>query len=197
MRGWQSEIGSHSGSRLRLRLHKKSGARPAEWWLNGPLYPFGDIMLSFYYYVRPSVRVYICYSRVPSKAPLLMMKLLPPVFLFFWQFFLLCVTFDHPKIIWMLSYIAQRKGFDALNAMQKTAALCKVPFLKKSRKTGSKWSFLTIWTIFDHFELVFLNFFRNGTLQRAEIFLCCIQCIKPLLLSYLNQDSDNFSDFSS
>ena len=40
----------------------------------------------------------------------------------------------------MLIWIAQKKGFDALNATQKTSALCELPFLKKSRKTDAKWS---------------------------------------------------------
>ena len=43
--------------------------------------------------------------------------------------------------------------------MQKTSALCEVPFLKKLRKTVSKGSCLTFLTIFDHFEMVFLDFF--------------------------------------
>ena len=38
----------------------------------------------------------------------------------------------------MLIYMAQKKDFDALNASQKTSALCKISFLKekKTRKTG-------------------------------------------------------------
>ena len=43
------------------------------------------------------------------------------------------------KLVRMLISIAQKKGFDALNTTQKTPDLCKVPFLKKSRKIGSKW----------------------------------------------------------
>ena len=34
------------------------------------------------------------------------------------------------KKIGLLILIVQKKGFDALNATQKTPALCKVPFLK-------------------------------------------------------------------
>ena len=44
----------------------------------------------------------------------------------------------------------------------------------------------------EHYELVFLDFFRKCTLHRAEFFLRCIQCTKPLLLSYcspLNVDN--------
>ena len=46
------------------------------------------------------------------------------------------------------------KGFGALNAMQKTSALCKVPFMKKSRKPvqkGSKWSKMTVLASFSRF----------------------------------------------
>ena len=40
------------------------------------------------------------------------------------------------KIVGLLVLIAQKKGFDALNATQKTPALCKVSFLKKMVITG-------------------------------------------------------------
>ena len=46
-----------------------------------------------------------------------------------------------------------------------------------------------------HFDTVFLNFFRNGFLQRSEFFLRHIQCITTLLLSYLNQHSNIFPAF--
>ena len=36
----------------------------------------------------------------------------------------------------MLSLIVQKKGFDALNATQKTSGLCKVPFVTIFGKTG-------------------------------------------------------------
>jgi hypothetical protein len=39
------------------------------------------------------------------------------------------------KIMLAGCLIAQMKRFDALITMQKTSALCEVPFLKKSRKT--------------------------------------------------------------
>jgi hypothetical protein len=45
----------------------------------------------------------------------------------------------------LLILIAQKKGFDALNATQKTSALCKVPFMKKSRKTGQNGQKLSKW----------------------------------------------------
>ena len=42
--------------------------------------------------------------------------------------------------------IAQKKGFGALKATQKTPALCKVPFLKKNKKNWKN-------CVFDHFEI--------------------------------------------
>ena len=54
--------------------------------------------------------------------------------------------------------IAQVKPFGTLNATQKTAALYKAMFLKKSRKTGRNWQFLTknaVLTIFRQFFLIF------------------------------------------
>ena len=85
-------------------------------------------------------------------------------------------------------------GFDALNAAQKTSALGKVPVLKKLRNTtqngqkSSKWSKVTI--IVGCFLI-----FSEMVLCREMGFLGCIQCLKTLLLSYQNQQSDNFSDF--
>ena len=38
----------------------------------------------------------------------------------------------------MLIKVAQKKGFDALNIMQKIPALCKVPFLKKIKKKNAQ-----------------------------------------------------------
>ena len=38
----------------------------------------------------------------------------------------------------MLIKIAQKKGFDALNATQKTSAICELPFLKKIKKNRRK-----------------------------------------------------------
>ena len=43
----------------------------------------------------------------------------------------------------MLVLIAQIKRFGTLNATQKTAALYKALFLKKSRKTAGNWPILT------------------------------------------------------
>ena len=65
----------------------------------------------------------------------------------------------------MLILIAQKKRPDALNTTQKTPALCNVPFLNKSRKTAKNAHFFKF-----HFWEVFLDLFRNGTLQRAGVF---------------------------
>ena len=55
----------------------------------------------------------------------------------------------------MLFLIAQIKRFGTLNATQKTAALYKARFLKKSRKTDRYWVFLTK----DAFLTIFRQFF--------------------------------------
>ena len=62
--------------------------------------------------------------------------------------------------------MAQMKRLDALNATQKTSALCKVLILKKIKKNCQNC------TIFWKCALlaVFLDFFRISTLQRAEVF---------------------------
>ena len=70
------------------------------------------------------------------------------------------------KIIRYFFLIAQMKRLDALNATQKTSALCKVLILKKSRKTAKSAHFQKI----VQFWQFFLIFFRISTLQRAEVF---------------------------
>jgi hypothetical protein len=70
------------------------------------------------------------------------------------------------KIIRYFFLIAQIKRLDALNATQKTSALCKVLILKKSRKTAKSAHFQKI----VQFWQFFLIFFRISTLQRAEVF---------------------------
>ena len=62
----------------------------------------------------------------------------------------------------MSFFIAQIKRFGTLNAMQKTAALYKAPFLKKSRKTDRNWPFLTTNTCLTIFMHFFPDFFKNG-----------------------------------
>ena len=55
------------------------------------------------------------------------------------------------KIIRYFFLIAQMKRLDALNATQKTSALCKVLILKKSRKTAKKahfWKIVQFWQFF-------------------------------------------------
>ena len=55
--------------------------------------------------------------------------------------------------------MAQKKRPNALNATQKTAALCKVRFLKKLKKKLIKYPFLTKicqkWSFFEFFFLIF------------------------------------------
>ena len=48
---------------------------------------------------------------------------------------------------------------------------------------GSQCSFLPILTIYDHFVPIFLDFFRQGPLNRAGIFLRCIKRIPFFELS--------------
>ena len=98
------------------------------------------------------------------------------------------------KIVGMLILIAQKKRPDALNTMQKTPAICNVPFLKKSRKTSKNylfWQKLQKRPIFQGFSW----FFPKPYFEKTWGFLRCIQCIRTLLLSYQNPLSDNFSVF--
>ena len=73
------------------------------------------------------------------------------------------------------------KDFDALNATQKTLALCKVQFLKKKQEKRTKIA------IFDHFDNFrpfwpgFLDFFMNGTLHRAEVFCVAFSASKSFI----------------
>ena len=72
-----------------------------------------------------------------------------------------------------------------------TSALCKVPILKKSRKiakNGHFWKNGQFW----QFSLIFSETALHYELRLFRY----IQCIKTVLLSYQNQLSYNFSDFS-
>ena len=64
----------------------------------------------------------------------------------------------------MLFLIAQFKRFGTLNTMQKTAALYKAPFLKKSGKNCLKIVKNTFFVKNIQFLAVFLDFFKNGGL---------------------------------
>ena len=58
----------------------------------------------------------------------------------------------------MLILIAQKKGFDAMNTMQRTPALCKLPFLKNQEKTaqnGQNWPKWLEISIMNRFFLIF------------------------------------------
>ena len=113
-------------------------------------------------------------SRVSMKAPHMMTKLLPPIFLFnfapwlriffhkfFSAFFSTSGNFwtppnplrmknlkNCPKTV----FISSKEAFDALNATQKTQALNKVRFLKKSVlvKNGIFWRFFLIFSETGH-----------------------------------------------
>ena len=69
------------------------------------------------------------------------------------------------------------KGFGALNSTQKTSALCKVPLKKNQEnmakivKNGQNCQKLPF----------FLVFFRNCTLQGAEVFCVAFSASKPFI----------------
>ena len=83
------------------------------------------------------------------------------------------------KIVWMLILISQKKRPVALNTMQKTPALCNVPFPNKSRKTLKKYFFEKM-GIFG----IFPWFFLERYIVESWSIVHCIQCIMSLLLSY-------------
>ena len=62
---------------------------------------------------------------------------------------------------------------------------------RKQSKGIQQWTFLQKKFI----QGVFPWFFRNCKYQSAEFVLCCIHCIKILLLSHKNQLLDIFSNF--
>ena len=72
--------------------------------------------------------------------------------------------------------IAEMKRFDALITTQKAPALCEVPFLKKSEKSNQKYIFFKNYI----FLKVFVDF-RNGTLQRAQVFCVALTGILNFL----------------
>ena len=118
------------------------------------------------------------------KAPLVMLKLLPPIFLFhlvrsfrfFFEIFfdLFSRSGNFLTVIRMLFLIAQIKRFGTLNATQKTAALYGASFLKKSGNNCLK---IVKKALFDNngqFLAVFLDFLRTvlcrGLRKRFQIF---------------------------
>ena len=70
---------------------------------------------------------------------------------------------------------------DSLNTTQKISAL-QSTVSEISRITGK------------NTHLKKLEFFFKANLQRAEVFLCCIQCINAHPLNYQNQQPNIFSD---
>ena len=85
--------------------------------------------------------------------------------------------------------IAQNKRFGTLNATQKSTALYKAPFLKKSRKTARNWPFLTN-RAFLTFQAVFPDSSQDRCFVEGCGFLRCVQCPKTLYLSYQKQHSE-------
>ena len=85
--------------------------------------------------------------------------------------------------------IAQIRRFGTLKAMQKTAALYKAPLLKNQEKLPEISQFYQKKCMFDYFQAVFPDLFKNGAVQRAAVFLRCIQFPKTLSLSYQKQHS--------
>ena len=91
---------------------------------------------------------------------------------FVWPFFPLCFTFDNPKIIPPLDGKSENcRNVDLDSSKErvwctesnakKISALCKVPFLKTSRKKSSKWSKMVKIIKKIPFWASFSWFFRN------------------------------------
>ena len=74
-------------------------------------------------------------------------------------------------------FISQKKGFDALNATQKKTLRSLITTVSKKIKKNN----LQKRVIFKNnvFLAVFLNFFRNGTLKRDEVFCIAFSASKP------------------
>ena len=89
------------------------------------------------------------------------------------------IVWQKMKIILEDCLVGKMNRFDALITTQKNPStlqsLISEKILKKTPTMGvfvkKKMSFLE----------VFLDFFRNGTLQRAEFFLHCNQCMKNFI----------------
>ena len=141
-------------------------------------------------------------TRVSLKAPLVILKLLTPIFLFhlvqsfrfFWEFF--STIFSTPGNFWppqnhkgsplgwkigknvrMFISRAQKMGFDALNTKQnkKTKLCAKCHFWKKIYKNPLK---MSTWVKICIMIRFFLIFFRNGNLHRAEVFYLAFSASK-------------------
>ena len=96
------------------------------------------------------------------------------------------IIMTNGKIAKKVDFDSSKKVLDALNATQEAPALYKVRFLKKSRKSCKKYHLLTKlpkMVIFGGFSW----FFQKPHFVESWGFLCCVQCIKTLLLSYHNQ----------
>ena len=94
-----------------------------------------------------------------------------------------------PPIIWQKikiilegRLIAQMKHFDSLITPQKTSALCKVPFLKKSRETFKKLHFCKN-CIFLRFLLIFFIVMAMVT-PTTFVERFSVSCMRDFLLSF-------------
>ena len=96
------------------------------------------------------------------------------------------------RVVTKYVLIAQKKGPDALNAVQKPQLFTMSSFWKNKEK--SKKIFLAVLVENRHFYEVFLDFFRNRNLLRAGGF-CVALCNRTLPLRYQKQLLDNFSYF--
>ena len=86
--------------------------------------------------------------------------------------------------------IAEKKIPDALNGTQKNPSSLQSLVSLKIKKSLSNFSFLTKIVKIIFFKNIFLDFVRNYTLWIYGFFLCWIQCISTLLLSYQKQLSE-------
>ena len=89
-------------------------------------------------------------------------------------------------IVGLLILIALKKDLDALNATQKNLSFLQGSVSKNSRKNSKKVNFRKKWSFLQFFSILLVLFL----FREVRVFLCCIQCIKTLLLSYQNKRSN-------
>ena len=133
------------------------------------------------------------HCRVILKAPLVMLKLLPSIFLFhFIQYFIFFfVIHQGPPLGWKIGKIVGMLISIAKEVVWCTEYNAKTPRSVQStifEKIKKNWPITLIKKkYFDHFWpfwAVFCFYFvRNSILHRAAFFPPCIQCIKTLFLS--------------
>ena len=152
---------------------------------------------------------YTIYSRVSMKAPLVILKLLPPIFLFnlvqsfsffcwkiFWPFFLLRVTFwsygEILKIFSNVDFDSSNEAFwDTEHNGKKPHPSTKHCSWKKRKNCQTKYS-KCIFCLKQPISGSFSLFFQERCFLEGCGFLCCVQCPKTLNLSYHKQHSEIF-----